>query len=353
MVERRPPEDGQQVTPQIAAALLAWYDLHRRDLPWRAKPGERADPYRVWLSEIMLQQTTVASVKPYFAKFLALWPDVHALAAAEDQAILAAWAGLGYYARARNLIACARVVSAAGGVFPQTEAELRSLPGIGAYTAAAIAAITFGEPAVVIDGNVERVVTRLYAIAEPLPAAKTGVRAALEPLVPRRRPGDFAQAMMDLGSGICTPRSPVCPECPLATFCAAHRAGEETRYPVKAPKKAKPVRRGTAYLARRADDAILLATRPAKGLLAGMAEVPNSGWQEGEAPVSSPPLKGNWKRLNREVVHVFTHFELRLAVESARVGNAPAPPGMRWVKPDALGEEPLPTLFRKVIEVAG
>ncbi len=349
MVESRLPG----ASSQVAAALLAWYDRHRRDLPWRAKPGERVDPYRVWLSEIMLQQTTVASVKPYFAKFLALWPDVHALAAAEDQAILAAWAGLGYYARARNLIACARAVSAAGGVFPETEEALRALPGIGVYTAAAIAAIAFNEPAAVVDGNVERLVTRLFAIETPLPAAKTVVRDALLPIVPKARPGDFAQATMDLGSGICTPRSPVCPDCPLLAFCAARRAGNETGYPVKGAKKSKPVRYGTAYVARHADGSLLLATRPAKGLLAGMSEVPNSGWQEGYAPVSSPPLKGDWTRLNRVVVHVFTHFELRLVVETARAGNQPAPAGMRWVAPDALADEPLPTLFRKVIDLAG
>lgn len=349
MVERRPPKVG----PPVAASLLAWYDRHRRDLPWRAKTGEQADPYRVWLSEIMLQQTTVASVKPYFAKFLALWPDVHALASAEERALLAAWAGLGYYARARNLIACARTVSSAGGTFPATEEALRALPGIGAYTAAAIAAIAFNEPAAVIDGNVERVVTRLFAIDSPLPAGRAAVRTALLPHVPADRPGDFAQAMMDLGAAICAPRSPACPQCPLLTFCEARKAGEETRYPVKAPKKAKPVRHGTAYVARRSDGSLLLATRPAKGLLAGMAEVPNSGWQEGGAPVSSPPMKGDWTRLNREVVHVFTHFELRLAVETARVGNPPAPAGMRWVRPDALEAEPLPTLFRKVIGLTG
>lgn len=339
--------------PAATSALLDWYDRHRRDLPWRAKPGERPDPYRVWLSEIMLQQTTVASVKPYFAKFLALWPAVEALAAADDRTVLAAWAGLGYYARARNLIACARAVSAAGGRFPETEAELRALPGVGAYTAAAIAAIAFNEPATVIDGNVERVVTRLFAIETPMPAAKAAVRAALTPLVPRERPGDFAQAMMDLGAGLCAPRSPACRECPLSALCEAHRAGRPVDFPVKAPKKARPVRHGIAYVARRVDGSLLLATRPGRGLLAGMAEVPNSAWCEGEAPRSSPPVQGDWKRLNRAVVHVFTHFELRLTVAVAPVGNASAPPGMRWVKPDAIGSEPLPTLFRKVIEVAG
>ncbi|KAF0230355.1 MAG: A/G-specific adenine [Beijerinckiaceae bacterium] len=337
-----------------SVALLAWYDRHRRILPWRALPGERMEPYRVWLSEIMLQQTTVETVKPYFARFLAAWPDITALAAADDQALLAAWAGLGYYARARNMIACARhVVGTLGGVFPDTEEGLRALPGVGAYTAAAIAAIAFDRPAVVIDGNIERVITRLGAIATPVPAARPEIRAALEPMVPSARPGDFAQALMDLGAGVCTPRNPDCLICPLQPFCAAAKAGTATAYPVKAAKKAKPVRFGTAYVVHDGAGRILLRTRPGKGLLAGMTEVPNSGWSEGEAPAAAPPLKADWLVLNAPVVHVFTHFELRLTVHTATMpGPVPAPEDMRWVAIADLDSEPLPTLFRKVIAAA-
>lgn len=361
MVETRTPNAkrestaGDAIMDPASAALLGWYDRHARDLPWRAKPGEVADPYRVWLSEIMLQQTTVATVRPYFAKFLAAWPDVKALAAASDQALLAAWAGLGYYARARNLIACAReVANAHGGIFPDTEDGLRALPGIGAYTAAAIAAIAFNRPAVVIDGNIERVVTRLRAIATPLPAAKAEIRTALEPMVPPDRPGDFAQALMDLGAMVCTPRNPDCLICPLRPFCAAAKAGAATAYPVKARKKPKPVKFGVAYVVRDGAGRLLLTSRPGKGLLAGMTEVPNSGWAEGEAPTAPPPLQAGWTSLNAPVIHVFTHFELRMGVKAARLaGSPPAPEGMRWVAPDALDGEPLPTLFRKVIAAAG
>lgn len=334
-------------------ALLAWYDCHRRHLPWRAAPGDKADPYHVWLSEIMLQQTVVETVKPYFAKFLALWPDVRALAAAEDQAVLAAWAGLGYYARARNLLACARAVaSRPDGRFPDTEAELRTLPGIGAYTAAAIAAIAFQRPAVVIDGNIERVISRLALIETPLPAAKPEIAAVLAPMVPQDRPGDFAQALMDLGAGVCRPRNPDCLICPLRPACHAAAAGRATEFPVKAPRKAKPVRLGIAYLVEDPSGRLLLATRPPRGLLAGMAEVPNSGWAE-TMPPERPPVAASWTRLNTPVVHVFTHFELRLTIARARLQRPQdAPPGMRWVALADLDKEPLPTLFRKVIEAA-
>jgi A/G-specific adenine glycosylase len=350
------PEPGGK--PDLSAphagageAMLAWYDRHRRILPWRGLAGEQVDPYRVWLSEIMLQQTTVESVKPYFAKFLTLWPDVTALARAGDQAVLTAWAGLGYYARARNLIACARMVADDfGGCFPDTEDGLRALPGVGAYTAAAIAAIAFNRPAVVIDGNIERVTTRMAAIATPLPAAKAEVRAVLAPLVPVQRPGDFAQALMDLGAGVCTPRNPDCPGCPLRPFCAGSAGGEPTRYPFKAKKKPKPVRYGLVHVLYDGEGRLLLRTRPGKGLLAGMAEVPGSDWTETAAPAATPPLAASWQRRNMGVTHVFTHFELRLAVEFAQLaGTIPPPPGMRWVSPAGLAEEPLPTLFRKVL----
>jgi len=342
------------VADPASRALLEWYDRHARDLPWRAKAGETADPYRVWLSEIMLQQTTVVTVRPYFAKFIAVWPDVKALAGAEDQALLAAWAGLGYYARARNLIACARRVAGVhGGVFPDTEEGLRALPGIGAYTAAAIAAIAFNRPAVVIDGNIERVVTRLAAISTPLPAAKAQIRAVLEPMVPPDRPGDFAQGLMDLGASLCTPRNPDCLICPLQPFCRAAKAGEASAYPVKTRKKPKPVKFGVAYVVRDGAGRLLLRSRPGKGLLAGMTEVPNSGWAEGEAPVAKPPFQADWLSCNAPVIHVFTHFELRMSVKVARLKGSPAAPeGLRWVSPEALDGEPLPTLFRKIIEAA-
>lgn len=355
MVENQAPSSKRKVaTASETAALLAWYDRHARELPWRRRGGLAPDPYHVWLSEIMLQQTTTTSVKPYFAKFLALWPDVGALAAADPQAVLAAWAGLGYYARARNLIACARAVAGEhGGRFPDTEAGLRALPGIGAYTAAAIAAIAFGRPAVVIDGNIERVVTRLRAIATPLPAAKAEIHDALAPRVPEDRPGDFAQALMDLGAGICTPRNPQCLLCPLAEGCKAAHAGNPEAYPVKAPKRKRPVKFGTAYVIRDDSQRLLLGTRPAKGLLAGMAEVPNSGWSDGAASHSEPPLVARWTTLNTQVIHIFTHFELRLTIMTAAIGRIEAPPGLRWVAPGDLAAEPLPTLFRKVIEAAG
>jgi A/G-specific adenine glycosylase len=337
------------------SALLDWYDKHARTLPWRTTGGRRADPYAVWLSEIMLQQTTVEAVKPYFARFLARWPDVAALAAAEEAELLTAWAGLGYYARARNLHACAKVIMAEhGGVFPNYEAGLRSLPGIGAYTAAAIAAIAFGERALVVDGNVERVITRLYAIATPLPKAKAEIRARLDPLTPEHRPGDFAQAMMDLGATICTPRNPLCSLCPLRPFCAAQKAGTMLDFPVKPAKKPRPVRFGTAFVVRDSSDALLLRTRPAKGLLGGMSEVPTSPWEEaGATSPFKPPLESSWQVLNAPVIHVFTHFELRLGVQVARVpAGTIAPFGMRWVGNAALAGEPLPTLMRKVIAAA-
>lgn len=342
---------GPGSKPKITADLLRWYDSHARELPWRAKPGVIADPYRVWLSEIMLQQTTVESVKPYFAKFLARWPDVTTLAAAEESAVLTEWAGLGYYARARNLIAAARKLAGEhGGRFPDTEEGLRGLPGVGAYTAAAIAAIAFNRRAIVIDGNIERVVTRLFSITTPLPGAKSDIRAALDPLVPEGRSGDFAQALMDLGATLCTPRAPDCLICPIRGGCSAAKAGNPTDFPVKAKKKAKPVKHGVAWLAFDAAGRLLLRTRAPKGLLANMAEVPNGGWAEGGAPPSHAPFAASWTPLAVPVIHVFTHFELRLAVHVARLAsNPPAPAGMRWVSPADLDKEPLPTLFRKVI----
>lgn len=307
-----------------ADALLRWYDGAARVLPWRVAPAERAagarpDPYRVWLSEIMLQQTTVATVRGYFRRFTARWPDIHALAAADEAEVMAEWAGLGYYARARNLVACARAVAASGGRFPEDRDSLQALPGIGPYTAAAIAAIAFDAPEAVVDGNVERVTARLFAVTEPLPRARPRLASLAATLTPGRRPGDFAQAMMDLGATICTPRAPRCADCPLAGFCAAHAQGIAADLPVRPAKAPKPVRQGLAYVARRADGALLLETRPPRGLLGGMPAFPTTGWADA-APAPAPPLAADWQVLPGEVRHTFTHFHLRLQVAVARVG---------------------------------
>ncbi len=337
-----------------ARELLAWYDRHRRALPWRALPGVVADPYAVWLSEIMLQQTGVEAVKGYFERFLSRWPDVGALAAAPIDEVMKAWAGLGYYSRARNLHACAREVSAAhAGRFPQEEAALRALPGIGAYTAAAIAAIAFGRRAVVIDGNVERVVARLRAIEEPLPAAKVAIRTAAEALTPERRAGDFAQAMMDLGSMVCRPKRPACALCPLRPGCAAHQGGMEETLPRRAPKAERPRREGAAFFIQRADGHVLVRTRPPKGLLGGMTELPGTPWTSDFDTESAPafaPIAATYRRLPGKVEHVFTHFALRLQVfVAAPLGQVAAPAGHRFVSPSDLDAEALPTVMRKVV----
>src|SRR5580700_861424 len=300
--------------------LLAWYDRHRRILPWRAPPGRRADPYHVWLSEIMLQQTTVKTVGPYYAKFLKLWPDISALAAAPLDDVLKAWAGLGYYARARNLHACARaVVERHGGKIPATEALLRELPGIGPYTAAAIAAIAFDECTSPVDGNIERVIARLYALETPLPAAKPEISRLARALTPRRRAGDFAQAMMDLGATICTPKTPACILCPWNGSCAAQTRGDPETYPRRTPKREGDLRRGLAFVARRSDGFVLVRTRPPKGLLGGMTEVPTTEWSKdfdaSAAPKSAPRFASarksvGWRKALGIVRHVFTHFPL-------------------------------------------
>jgi A/G-specific adenine glycosylase len=334
-----------------ADALLAWYDRHRRDLPWRAKPGERPDPYAVWLSEVMLQQTTVATVKAYYERFLRLWPRVEDLAAAPADDVMRAWAGLGYYSRARNLRACAKlVVERHGGRFPDAEADLRALPGIGAYTAAAVAAIAFDRRAVVVDGNVERVATRLFAIGEPMPAAKAAVRSAVDGLTPGRRAGDFAQAMMDLGATICAPRQPLCPLCPLASDCRARATGDMERFPVKAPRAERPRRAGAVFVLRRSDGAVLVQTRRPRGLLGGMTEFPGTEWTADfdlAGAADSAPLAADWRLLSGGVDHVFTHFALRLAVFFAEAPAGAVPPGdARWSL--NLDAEALPTLMRKV-----
>jgi len=343
-------------------ALLAWYDRHRRVLPWRAPPGRRADPYHVWLSEIMLQQTTVKAVGPYYARFLARWPHLAALAAAPLDDVLKAWAGLGYYARARNLHACARaVVERHGGKIPASEAELRALPGIGAYTSAAIAAIAFDAQATAVDGNVERVIARIYALTTPLPAAKPEISRLARALTPPRRAGDFAQAMMDLGATICTPKKPACALCPWNQNCAAHLHGEPETFPRRVPKREGSLRRGAAFVVRRADGFVLVRTRPTKGLLGGMTEVPTTEWSkdfdESLARAGAPHFPGAktkkpiaWRRVAGAIRHVFTHFPLELTVYVADVpARMPAPAGTRWVAIADLAGEALPSLMRKVL----
>src|SRR6185312_15718485 len=338
---------------ELPERLLAWYDGHRRVLPWRAAPGETADPYRVWLSEIMLQQTTVATVAGYFARFTARWPDLGALAAAALDDVLHAWQGLGYYARARNLHACARAVMARhGGVFPEDEAALRALPGIGAYTAAAVAAIAFGRAATPVDGNIERVIARLFAVEEPLPDAKPALRRLAQSLTPDERAGDYAQAAMDLGATICTPKKPKCMLCPWREACRGLAAGNAQNLPARRARTAKPVRRGVAFWAVRPDGAVLLRRRPEKGLLGGMMEVPStlwreSPWSEAEAKAAAPFAAG-WRLLPGVVRHTFTHFHLELAVlaGTARQGCSK---GGQWVALDDLPRQALPTLMKKVV----
>ncbi|MEH2512362.1 A/G-specific adenine glycosylase [Nitrobacteraceae bacterium AZCC 1564] len=349
-LEKSPNESGRGVL------LLAWYDRHRRQLPWRALPGERQDPYRVWLSEIMLQQTTVKAVGPYFQKFTARWPTVAALGSASLDDVLRMWAGLGYYSRARNLHACAvAVLRDHAGVFPDTEEDLRTLPGIGPYTAAAIAAIAFDRHTMPVDGNIERVVSRLFAVEEPLPKSKPQIQALATTLLWDSRAGDSAQALMDLGATICTPKKPACALCPLNDDCTARTRGDQETFPRKAPKKNGNQRRGAAFVVTRGDE-ILVRTRPEKGLLGGMTEVPTSEWIAGhddEAALGhAPVLKGatHWHRKVGVVTHVFTHFPLELVVYTASVpSRARAPDGMRWVPIATLKDEALPNVMRKVI----
>ncbi len=342
---------------EIKAALMDWYDHHARDLPWRVGPrgiadGVRPDPYAVWLSEVMLQQTTVAAVRDYFHRFTARWPRVGDLAAAADADVMAEWAGLGYYARARNLLKCARVVASdLGGRFPDTEDGLQALPGIGPYTAAAIASIAFDRPATVLDGNIERVMSRLFAVTEPLPASKPRLKALAARLTPDRRPGCHAQALMDLGATVCTPKSPACGICPLMQGCAARRAGIAGDLPAKAPKKAKPVRQGIAYLVRRSDGAFLLETRPPSGLLGGMLGWPGSDWVEAD-PAPAPPVPADWHDPGLEVRHTFTHFHLRLTLRLAIVDPDAAPTRGDFIDKHAFRPNALPTVMRKAHDLA-
>lgn len=337
-----------------ASSLLAWYDRNKRKLPWRAEIGVKPDPYSVWLSEIMLQQTNVKTVAPYYAKFLARWPRVTDLAEDRLEEVLKLWAGLGYYARARNLHACARtILERHAGIFPDTEAELRTLPGIGAYTAAAVAAIAFDRKATPVDGNIERVIARLFAVEEPLPGVKPKIQALAATLTPERRAGDFAQAMMDIGSTICTPKRPACALCPWSEPCIARKRGDQETFPRKVPKAEGRLRRGAAFVVLRADGALLARTRPDKGLLAKMTEVPTTQWshefEEGTAE-SSAPLTAKWRRLPGVVTHIFTHFPLELAVYRASVPNSTrAPKGTRWIAGGEIEGEAFPNVMRKVI----
>jgi len=352
---RRPA--SRRAAPGLA--LLDWYDAQRRALPWRAPPGARPDAYAVWLSEIMLQQTTVATVQAYYRKFLARWPTLEALAAAPLADVLAAWAGLGYYARARNLHACARrVVDAHGGRFPSEEDALRQLPGIGPYTAAAIAAIAFERACVPVDGNVERVMARLHAIESPPRRAKTLVREMAQAMAPQTRSGDFAQALMDLGATICTPRAPNCPSCPLAEFCRARRAHAQDRYPVREPKAAKPHRRGAIFILQH-DGRVFVQQRPTRGLFGGMRAFPATPFTQDVAPliqIVHAPCTARWRAV-ATLSHVFTHFTLEATIFVAQIGPRHAlsrePTSGRWIACDRLADEGMPTLMRKAAVAAG
>ncbi len=336
---------------EIRRRLLDWYDLNARTLPWRAGPRARlrTDPYPVWLSEVMLQQTTVPHATPYFLKFLKTWPTVSALATAPDAEVMAAWAGLGYYARARNLLACARAVAARGGEFPDQEEALRALPGVGAYTAAAVAAIAFDRPANVVDGNVERVMARLYAVESPLPVAKPELKALAAALVNDQRPGDWAQALMDLGAVVCRPKSPSCEACPLAEGCLARALGGPEAYPRKVAKAERPRRHGAAFVLTRGDQ-IALVRRPPKGLLGGMLALPTTDWRSSAWSSSevdgAAPAKLAWRQVG-EIEHVFTHFALTLAVWRGE-GHGRAE-GLIWSPRSDL--QGLPSVFLKAARV--
>jgi len=348
---------------RYADRLLDWYDSNHRQLPWRASPGAPlAEPYRVWLSEIMLQQTTVATVGPYFEKFIDRWPTVVALAAAELDEVLTAWAGLGYYARARNLHRCAQVVATDHqGKFPPTETELRELPGIGPYTAAAITAIAFGQRATVVDGNVERVVARLFAVEEQLPKAKSALWELADGLTPNARAGDYAQAVMDLGATVCRPRGPLCSECPVMDACTGRLTGNVESYPRRVAPKPKPKRLGTAFWLRRADGKVLLRRRPDKGLLASMIEVPSSPWVESdqidEIILEHAPTSCEWRAIDGQVRHTFTHFHLALDLMVGQISDDQTvettdPSAQIWADPHDLDGYALPTVMKKVVRLA-
>jgi len=338
----------------IVARTLEWWDKNRRELAWRTAPGQTPDPYRVWLAEVLLQQTTAQAATPYYQAFVAKWPTVEDLAAAPHEAVISAFAGLGYYSRARNLHACAREIAGRGGLFPSEEAELRVLPGVGAYTAAAIAAIAFDRHAAPVDGNIARILSRLLALEEPIARARGAIAAAARALAPRERPGDFAQALMDIGATICRPRNPDCPACPLSEACAALRSGAPEAYPRRAAAKPRPRRKGAVFFAHRADGAFLARRRPPRGLLASTVELPGAPWTSegpGEAWAESAPVAARWRRLPGAVEQVFTHFELTLTVYAAAVDGG-APDGCFWLAADSLGDAGLSNVMRKAVEHA-
>jgi A/G-specific adenine glycosylase len=338
----------------VVARVLAWWDLHRRSLAWRAKPGETPDPYRVWLSEVLLQQTTTQAATPYYQAFIAKWPRVEDLAAAPVEAVMSAFAGLGYYSRARNLHACAKEIVRRGGQFPCVETELRALPGVGAYTAAAIAAIAFGRRSAPVDGNIGRVLTRLNALEEPIAQARAQLAEAARALAPSYRAGDFAQALMDIGAMLCRPRNPDCGSCPLAKDCAAFFAGSPEAYPRRTEAKTRPRRQGAVFFARRPDGAFLARRRPARGLLASTIELPGTAWTsnglDGE-PAKVAPVVARWRRVPGEVEQMFTHFALKLTVYATEFdGDAPA--GCFWVAPEAIRAVGFSSMMRKAVEHA-
>ncbi len=336
---------------EIVERTLEWWDRNRRDLLWRAAPGETPDPYHVWLSEVLLQQTTAQAAIPYFQTFVEKWPTVEGLAAAPGDAVIAAFAGLGYYSRARNLHACAKEIARRGGRFPSTEAELRALPGVGEYTAAAIAAIAFGRQAAPVDGNVSRILARLLALEQPIGEAKKEIAAAARALAPTRRPGDFAQALMDIGATICRPRNPVCAACPLSQDCAARQSGAPQAFPRRAAAEPKPRRAGAVFFARRTDGAFLARRRPPHGLLASTVELPGTAWTGGGPGQDwrlDAPITARWRRLPGAVEQAFTHFALELTVYAAAFDGG-APKGYFWVAPGAVGDAGLSNVMRKAV----
>lgn len=345
--------DSAELT--VSDALLEWYDRHAREMPWRTGPADRAagirpDPYRVWLSEVMLQQTTVAAVRDYFLRFTTRWPTVQALAAAPDEQVMGEWAGLGYYARARNLLKCARAVTQDhDGRFPDSFNALLELPGIGPYTAAAISAIAFDQPETVLDGNVERVMARFHDIHDPLPGSKPVLKEKASALTPTSRPGDYAQAVMDLGATICTPKSPACGICPLRESCQGRVAGTQADLPRKTPRKPKPTRYGHVYVARMADGAMVLERRPDKGLLGGMLGWPGSEWNDD--PTERAPFPATWKMLPGEVRHTFTHFHLILRIWSTDAAPQDVPEHLTVVDKHSFRPSDLPTVMRKVFDL--
>jgi A/G-specific adenine glycosylase len=338
----------------IVGRTLAWWDRNRRALAWRAEPGETPDPYRVWLSEVLLQQTTAQTATPYYQAFIAKWPRVEDLAAAPIEDVMSAFAGLGYYSRARSLHACANEIARRGGTFPSEEADLRALPGVGAYTAAAVAAIAFGRQTAPVDGNIARVLARLFAVEKPTARARGELAAAARALAPSRRAGDFAQALMDIGATICRPRNPACGLCPLAQDCAAFRAGIPEAYPRRSEAKARPQRQGAVFFARRSDGAFLARRRPAHGLLASTIELPGTPWTDkgpnGEL-AGSAPVAAHWRRLPGEVEQIFTHFALSLTVYAADFEGA-APGGCFWLAPYAVTSVGFSSMMRKAVEHA-